>query len=86
MRGARAKPKAEFRFNLDKWSVPESGGASMVKKPPLDIRTDADQGGRKSAGGASTSSTQSRKKESHGDGLPDMLLSTTSLPLSLSVV
>ena len=66
MKGGRAKPKTGFWVNVQKWSVPEPGGASFVKKPHFDTQLDGWQGGRKSNGGASTSTTVSRKKQTHG--------------------
>ena len=66
MRDARAKPKAGFWFNVQKQPVLESGGASLAKKPHLVNKPDIHQGGRKSAGGVSTSTTDSRKKGSYG--------------------
>ena len=38
----------------------------FAKKPCLGTRTDSHQGGRKSAGSASTTSTDSEKKGGHG--------------------
>ena len=37
-----------------------------MKKPHLDTKPDSHQDARKSAGGASTSSSNSRKKGNHG--------------------
>ena len=54
LRNARAKLKGGIRFNLQKQSVPECDGASLVKKPHLDAKSNYHQGGRKSAGGVST--------------------------------
>ena len=50
----------------------------MAKKPHHDTEADSHQGGRKSAGGASTNSVDFRKKGSFGDGVPDVLQSLTS--------
>ena len=58
----------------------------MAKEAHLDTRTENHQGGLKSALGASASSTDSGKKGSHGDGVSDVLQSTTSSPSSSSVV
>ena len=66
IRGDRVKPKVGVRINVQKSPVPESYGASFARKPCLDTRTESHQGHRKSSGGASTSSTDSRKKESQG--------------------
>ena len=66
MRGARAKPKAGFEFNVQKQPVAVSGGASLAKKPQLDAKSDSHQGRRKSAGGASTRYTETRKKDHRG--------------------
>ena len=66
MRGTRAKLKAGFRLHVQNRPVPESAGAILVQKPCLDIRAGSWEGGRKSAGDASTSSTDSRKKGNHG--------------------
>ena len=49
MKGGRAKPKAGFRFKVQKWPVPESGGASAAKMLYLYTRTGGCQGGRMSA-------------------------------------
>ena len=67
MRGARAKPKAGFQFDLQKQPVLESSGASLMKKPHLNREPDGYQGGRKSAGGVSINTTDSRKKGCHGE-------------------
>ena len=63
-RVARATPKAGFWFSAQKQPVLEAGGASLVKKPHLDTKTSGHQGERKSAGGAFTSTTDSRKNGS----------------------
>ena len=34
-------PKAGFMFNVQKWPVPESGGVSLVKKPPFDTKPES---------------------------------------------
>ena len=39
-RGARAKPKVAFQYNVQKWCDPESGGASFAKMPCLDTEPD----------------------------------------------
>ena len=44
----------------------DSGGASLAKKPHLDTKPDGHQGGIRSDGGASTSTTDSSEKRSHG--------------------
>ena len=46
--------------------MPEPGGASLPKKPHLDPKFDSCQGGRRSVGSVSTSTTDSWKKGSHG--------------------
>ena len=46
--------------------MPESSDASLLKKPHLDAKPDGCQVGRKSAMGASTSTTDPRKKRSYG--------------------
>ena len=66
MRDARAKPKAGFQFIVKKQPMLESCGACLVKKPHLDTGTESYQGGQKSAGVTSTSSTDLSKKGSHG--------------------
>ena len=50
------------------------------------MRTESHQGGRNSSGGASASSTDSRKKGELGDIIFDVLQSTMSSPLPSSVV
>ena len=59
---ARAKPKAGFWFNMQEQPVLQYGGASLAKKPHLDTKCNGHQGGRKSAGGVTTSTTVPRKK------------------------
>ena len=66
LRGARIRVNVGFQFNVQKWSVPESGDAFLAKKPCLDPNPNGHQGGRKSVGGACTSSTDSKKKGGHG--------------------
>ena len=66
MRGTRAKLKAGFRYNAQKQPVPESGSASLVKKPLFDTKPDSHQGGRKSVGFAAKSLANSMKKETCG--------------------
>ena len=62
VKGDRAKPKAGFQFNVLKWSVPESGGASL-EKFHLDTKPDLSEwGGGKLAEGVLTSSTDSQKR------------------------
>ena len=68
MRAGRTKPKAGFKLNVQKWPVLESGGASVAKKTCFDIKPDSHQGCRKSVGGVSTRSADSREKGSHGEG------------------
>ena len=46
MRDARGKPKARFQFHVQKWPVPESGGASLVNNHYLDTEPDGHQGGK----------------------------------------
>ena len=62
LRDGRAKARAGFLFNVKKQSMLESGGAFLVKKPHLDTKPDSHQGGWKSAGDASASSTDSRQE------------------------
>ena len=57
VRGVRAKSRVGFWFNVQKQSVPEPGGTSFPKKPPLDRKSEGHQGGRKSMGGALISIT-----------------------------
>ena len=64
MRGARAKPRDWFKFNVQKWPGPVFGGTSLPKKPHLDPKPDGCQSGRKSTGGTLSSTTDSRKKGS----------------------
>ena len=45
----------------------ESGGVSLPEKPHFDPEPDGHQSGRKSVGSALTSTTDSRKKGSHGE-------------------
>ena len=55
MRDARARPRAGFQFNVQKWPVVESGHASLLKKAHLDPKSGGHPGGRKVTGGALTS-------------------------------
>ena len=64
-KGYQAKHKAGFRFNVQKWPVPDCDGASLVKKPHFDTMPDICQGGRKSAVGTSTSTADLWEKGSH---------------------
>ena len=66
MRCVKAKPKARFILHVWNQPVPVSGGAFWAQKHHLDTRTESPKGGRKSAGGASTSSTYPKKKGHHG--------------------
>ena len=62
MRGSRTKQKAGFRFNIQKQPGPESGGASLARKPHLNNKLEIHQGGSQSARGTSASSANSRNK------------------------
>ena len=62
MKGARARLKAGFCFNVQKKPLPESSGASLVKKPHHDFKPDDCQGGRKSVGSISTRTTNVGRK------------------------
>ena len=86
MRGTRAIPKAGFGFNVQKWPVLASGGASLAQKPHFDTRSESHPGVRKSAWGASTNSIYLKQKGTMGDIVPDVLHSTSSSPSSSSVV
>ena len=66
MRGGKARPKAGFQFSVQKWPVPEASSGYLAKKPCLDTSTERHQGGKKSSGGASASSIESREKVSCG--------------------
>ena len=86
MTGARAKLKAGFHYNIQEWPVLECGGDSFARKPHPDPRLDGHQAGRKSAGGASASTTESKKKGSHVNIIPDASQSAPSLSSSSSYV
>ena len=58
------KAKVGFWFNVQKWPVLEAGVSFLPMKPHLDPKPDGCQGGRKSTGGALTS-TSDFTKESH---------------------
>ena len=64
MMGARTKPNAAFRFNVQKWPMLEYSDAFLA--PHLETKPDSCLVERKSAADASMSSTDSRKKGSHG--------------------
>ena len=66
MRGGKARPKAGFQVNVQKWLVPDSSGGSLGKKPYLDTMTESHQGSSKSSGGASAGFTDSREMGSYG--------------------
>ena len=70
MRGGKAKVKAIFQFNVQRGPRPESSGGSLAKMLYLHTCTASHQVG------VAASSTDSRKDV--GDGIPDVLLSTTS--------
>ena len=78
MSDVRAKPRARFQFNVQKHPMLESSGVSLPKKSHLDPKPDGCQGCKKSTGGISTSTTDSLKKGSHGDGTPDVPKSPSS--------
>ena len=66
-RGGKARPRTGFQFTVQKrpvsGSVPGTSGAPLPKRPHLESGNDAHPHGKKSAGGAvSTSSTESRRK------------------------
>ena len=86
MGNATAKPMAGFWFNIQKWPVAVSGGVSLAKKPCFDTKQNINESGRKSARGASTSTTDSWKKGSQGGWCPNVLQSLTSSPSYSSVV
>ena len=65
MRGARARPRAESQFNVQKQPVTGPGDAPLTKKPHLYPKPDGHQGSRKSPRGASTSTTDCKKKGCH---------------------
>ena len=77
MRGGKARSKAGFYFHVQKWPMLESNGGFLAKKPFLNPMTVRCQGGRKSSGNASAISTDSKNKGGDGDGIPDVLQSTT---------
>ena len=66
MRSARGKARAVLWFNVQKWPVPESGGASLAKRHHLDPSPHGHQDGRKSVGDALISTNNSWKKVSCG--------------------
>ena len=66
-RDGKARPKTGFHYSIHKRPLLESSGASVAKKPHLESKTEDHQGGRKLTGGSvSASSSDSRKKGSHG--------------------
>ena len=83
MRDVRAKPKAGIRFNVQKQPMPDFDGSPWQRSLAWDTTAEGHQGSWKSAKGASTSYTDSRKKGSCGD-VPDVLQSTASSPSSSS--
>ena len=67
MIAGKARPKTGFHFNVQKRPVPESSDASLAKRPCLESKTGAYQGGRKTYGSSvSASFTDSVKKVSWG--------------------
>ena len=70
-RGGKARPCTGFQFTVQErpvsGSVPGTSGATLPKRPHLESGNEAHPHGKKSAGGAvSTSSTESRWKGGHG--------------------
>ena len=70
-RGGKARPQTGFQFTVQKrpvsGSVPGTSGATLPKWPHLESGNEARPHGKKSAGGAvSTSSTESTQKGGHG--------------------
>ena len=57
MKGGRASQKAGLRLMCKKWPFPESGHASLTKKPHLDTKTESCLGGRKCATSSLASSS-----------------------------
>ena len=64
----------------------ESGSGPLARKPHLNTRTESHQGGRKSSGGAFSTSNNSQKKGTMGPNVPNDLQSTTSSISSSFVV
>ena len=58
--------------------MPESHSGSLAKQSHSDTTPESCWGCRKSSGGVSASFTDTRKKGCHGEGVPDVLQSTTS--------
>ena len=54
MRGGRARPRAGFWFNVQKWPVAHSNGDPVAKKPHSDPRMESPHSGRKSCGGGAS--------------------------------
>ena len=82
-RGGKARPRTGFQFTVQKrpvsGSVPGTSGAPLPKQPHLESGNEAHLHGKKSAGGAvSTSSTESRQKGGCGVSTPDVSQPSTS--------
>ena len=65
--GGKVIPKSGFHFKMQKRPVLELSGTSLAKRPHMESRTVACQGGRMSTGGSvCASSIDSIEKGSHG--------------------
>ena len=88
-RGGKARPCTGFHFTVQKrpmsGSVLGTSGAPLPKQPHLESGNEAHLHGKKSVGGAvSTSSTESRRKGGMGVGTPDVSQPSTSSSSSSS--
>ena len=63
VRDGRTRPRAGLQFIVQKWTVPESSGGSMLKKPHSDTRSESHLSGRKSSGGSTSTSFSDNKKK-----------------------
>ena len=62
----QSNPKAGSHFIMHKQPVPGFNGGSLAKMPHIDTKIESHHGDSKSCCGESASSTNSRKKRSHG--------------------
>ena len=78
MRGGKARPRTGFHFNVQKRSMPESSGASLAKRPHLEIGLRLIQLAGSLLVVVSASSADARKKGALGVSIPHVIQSTAS--------
>ena len=87
MRGVRSKPKAGFRFNVQKQlMLKSSGGASLAKCFTWILALVVIRDAGSQLGVHIPVPLTLGRRETIGDGVPDVLQSTTSSPSSSLIV